>query len=144
MKYLIVLLSISILFTACQRDYKILNLEIGEQRQIIGDHYDADMTLCLNDAVGSSGFSFTMYVKTKDGRSFECSKDVYVGIPGDIKSDDKCIDFTTRPFFNVRGADEDDFANMKSMTKGNIESIRIVIWDDSFDNIIEEKTFTDL
>ena len=143
MKKLLFLLLLSVI-VSCQRDYKVVSLELSEQWQVIGDHYNADMTLCLDEAVGSSGFSFTMYIETKDGRSFECSKDVHVSALGDLKSDDKCIDFTTRPFFNVRGADEDDFANMKSMTKGNIQSIRIVIWDDSFDNIIEEKTFRNL
>jgi hypothetical protein len=141
MKNVFIGVGIILILFSCQKDYKIMSLEIGDQRHIIGKHYDSEMTLCLVEEVGSSGFSLTMYVETKDGRSFNFSKDVRVSASSEVKSSDKCMKFNTRPFFNVRGAKEDDYMNMKSMKKGNIQSIRVVIWDDSFDNIIAEKIF---
>jgi hypothetical protein len=144
MKNIILGLFVLFVLFSCQKDYKIASLEIGDQRHVIGEHYDSEMTLCLTEEIGSSGFSFTLYVKTKDGRSFECSKNVYINAASDTKSSDKCVEFTTRPFFNVRNASKDDFANMKSMKRGNIRSIRVVIWDDSFKKIITEKTIINL
>jgi hypothetical protein len=131
--------SLVFLFLSCSSEYKIKSIEIGEQRHIVGDHYDSDMSLCFEDNVGVSGFSFSMYVQTKDGRNFECKKDVIVSDP---KS--KCISFSSRPFFNTRWATEEDRLNMKSMARGNIKSLRIVIWNESFDKIKAEKTFYDL
>ena len=68
------------LMAACQNkaDIKIVSLEIGEQKQIVGDHYDSEMKLCLSEKIGNEGFSFTLFVETKDGRNFECAHDVIV------------------------------------------------------------------
>jgi hypothetical protein len=110
------------------------------------------MKLCIEENFGSS-FGLSMDVVTKDERSFTCKKDVIVADDSPFndnpeyrvpRSTDKCYYFTTRPFFNRRAADENDIKNMKSMSKGNIKSIRVVIWDRLFEKIVAEKTFYNL
>lgn len=140
-----ILILISLLFIlscSSNRKFEIVNLTIGEQRNIVGDHYDSDMKLCFKNQIGKGNFSFTLYVITYDNREFNFSHDVYVDSPfSNTKYMDKCVSFNLRPYFNRKGSNKEDLTNLKSMAKGNIKEVRVGIWNSTFDTFIAEKTF---
>jgi len=140
----LLLFSLVLIFSSCQNNYEILSINIDQQKHIIENHYDSEIKICLKDEIGSSSFRLTMYVETKDNRSFECNKTIYINAAIDIKPEDKCFNISTRPFFNKRTATKEDFLNMKSFAKGNIKSIQIMLLDDSSNEIITKKTFKNL
>jgi hypothetical protein len=134
-----------LLFSCSSRDFEIVDLTIGEQKHIVGDHYDSEMTLCFKEQIGKGNFSFSLFVKTYDGREFKFSHDVYVDSRyTGAKSTDKCVTFNLRPYFNSKGSDKEDLMNLKSMSKGNLKEVRVGIWDSSFEKFVAEKTFNDL
>lgn len=133
-----------VLLQSCQNDYKITSLKIGGQKHIVGEHYNSDMTICFQDEIGSSKFSFTLYVETKDNREFECYQQIFINAATSLKSSDKCVTFRTRPFFNKRGSSVDDMINMKSMRKGNIKKVKVIVHGSSYDGHVSERSFYDL
>ena len=130
-----------VILQSCQNEYKITSITIGEQKHVVGEHYNSDMTICFKDEVGSSHFNSILYVETKDNREFECYQQVFINAASSVKSSDKCVTFRTRPFFNKRGSSDDDMINMKSMRRGNIKKVKVVVHGKSYDGHVSEKTF---
>jgi hypothetical protein len=149
MKFHLLIIFSLLLFNSCQDKYEIQSISIGEQKHITGEHYDSELTVCLDKGIGIAKASFSFFVLTNDGNNFELKYDVSAGTANYVFNPSfnpsfKCFSVSTRSLINKKGATKIDLQRMKYMAKGNIKRIRVVIWNKQFTKPIADKTFFNL
>ncbi|MBQ4819608.1 hypothetical protein [Aquimarina sp. MMG016] len=130
MKNSFILITIILTLLSCQKNHTIADFQIGAAKHIIGDHYNAEIEICLEENLGYSNIYLKLFFTLLNGEKIEMTNMIYTHSTKGFNVDKKCFEFGTRSFFNKRHKTKIDIANMKKLSVENIKKVKIEIWDE--------------